>query len=127
MDPYKKVATEAPTELVRIWPYLFRYESRVINMVAGSQPVRLTPQGNPAAGNRVTWGWKIRIIVEDSTAPNIFSFQGEPIILPIGVGVYDLVDTTLNNGTDVTYYEIFGVTGNFTIHAIEQILQISEL
>jgi hypothetical protein len=124
MDP-NQVAFKRPTTAVRIRPYLFRYESRVRTWQPGNLPIRLTPQGSPADGSRVSWGWNIKIIFEDPTQANTILFQGSQITFPIGTAVYELVNSTLNNGTDVTYYEISGVTGDFTLHTIEQILQVS--
>lgn len=126
MDP-NEVAYKFPTTAVRIRPYLFRYETRVRTWQPGNIPIRLTPQGSPSDGSRVTWGWKIKIIMEDPTVVNTFLFQGNQITLPAGLIELDIIDTTLNNGTDVTYYEISGISDNFTVISTEQILQIAPL
>ena len=128
--PEDAIKYKRPTVAVRQRPYLFYYQFSTSNFRAGAQnnPMRLLPQGNAATGNRVTWGWLIRVILPTASGARIM-INGLIIDIPGGMGELVLVDTTKNAaGIDVTEYEIMFLNGDpIQILAMEQILQIAEL
>ena len=64
MNPEDKLKYSRPTTAVRVRPYIFLYLNNIINLnpLDVVSPLRFLPQGNLAEGNRVTWGWKIRLL-----------------------------------------------------------------
>jgi hypothetical protein len=127
MKPEDNLKYKRPTTAVRVRPYLFLYQtSKVVLRPGGVNPtLNFLPQGNAAEGNRVTWGWWIRVLLPQGNARILFNG------LPIGITqpITTLIDTTKNSaGIDVSEYQISFVAGDqIEIFAIEQILQISEL
>lgn len=123
-----RVNYERPTIPVRVRPYIFLFESNFYTLnesVAGGniQVQKFLPQGNLAEGNRVTWGHRIILIKSDPSVACIVNFQGVQVNIPIGLQMYELIDTTKNtNGVDKTQYTLFSVLNTFQIHHIEQIL-----
>lgn len=136
MDPLEslvnKTAYSRPTVPVRMRPYVFLQQSKSVRLdpvVPGENqvPTRLLPEGNVADGNRVTWGWRIRVIKIERAQPLTIFFNGTQIILPINMQEYELIDTTRNIGIDVTIYEVFSTDFPFFLHTQEQIMQVAPL
>jgi hypothetical protein len=128
MRPEDNIKYKRPTTPVRVRPYLFLYQTSKVTLkpgAAGQPPIYFRPQGNAAEGNRVTWGWWIRIFLDRGGA-NI-EINGLPLTIPAGETT--LIDTTKNSaGIDVSEYQITFISGDeFDLFAIEQILQIAEL
>lgn len=116
-----------PTTQVRVRPYLYEFISNSILMVQDQEPLQLLPQGNYANGNRVTWGWQIRILFLDplSLTNGVF-FNGSTLTMAPGTGIYELVNT-LNNpgGIDTTQYQIASLNNpGFYVHYIQQTLKL---
>jgi hypothetical protein len=127
MKPEDKLKHKRPTTAVRVRPYLFLYQtSKVILRPGANNPtLNFLPQGNAAEGNRVTWGWWIRVLKQQGSARILFN--GLPI--NITEPITTLIDSTKNSaGIDVSEYSLSYLNGDqIEIYAIEQILQISEL
>jgi hypothetical protein len=132
MTPEQLIQYKRPAAPVRVRPYIFLYQTRLYKFTPGIQtpPLNLLPQGNIAEGNRVTWGWIIRVLLKDLLGCSI-EFNGIPINIPPGVYEFTLIDSTKNAaGIDSTEYLIAARRPNefnIEIYATEQILQISEL
>ena len=127
MRPEENIKYKRPTTPVRVRPYLFLYETSKVILKPGiiQSPLFFKPQGNAAEGNRVTWGWWIRIFLKSGSAQ--IQFNGLPLfILP---GETTLVDSTKNSaGIDVSNYQLTFIGGDaIEVFTIEQILQISPL
>lgn len=127
MRPEDNIKFKRPTTAVRVRPYLFLYQtSKVILRPGGVNPtLNFLPQGNAAEGNRVTWGWWIRILLPQGNARILFN--GLPLL--INQPETTLIDSTKNSaGIDVSEYSISFLNGDsIEVFAIEQILQISPL
>jgi hypothetical protein len=127
MKPEDKLKYKRPTTAVRVRPYLFLYQtSKVILRPGANNPtLNFLPQGNAAEGNRVTWGWWIRVLKQAGSARILFNG------LPINITEPEttLIDSTKNSaGIDVSEYSLSFLNGDqIEIYTIEQILQISEL
>ena len=130
MRPEDKLKFKRPTTAVRVRPYLFLYQDSFFTLGLGGvvPPLYFRPQGNVADGNRVTWGWWIRVLCKNLTGTKIL-FNGKNIDIPAGVYEFTLVDTTKNSaGIDTTEYTLQRLGGDACdILALEQILQVSEL
>ena len=126
MRPEENIKYKRPTTAVRVRPYLFLYQTQVINLSPGvpTPPLFFRPQGNAAEGNRVTWGWNIRILLRGAAR---IQFNGQ--VLNLFTPETLLIDSTKNSaGIDVTEYQITFINGDpLTVIATEQILQIAEL
>lgn len=131
MRPEQLIQYKRPAAPVRVRPYIFLYQTRVYKFVAGIDipPLMLMPQGNLAEGNRVTWGWIIRVLLKDLRGCRI-EFNGIPITIPAGIFEFTLIDSTKNAaGIDSSTYIIAANRPNedqVEIYATEQLLQISE-
>lgn len=127
MRPEDNIKFKRPTTAVRVRPYLFLYQTSKVILRPGIDNVTLyfRPQGNAAEGNRVTWGWWIRVLKSGGAARILFN--GLP--LAITEPETTLIDSTKNSaGIDVSEYSISFLNGDtIEIFAIEQILQISPL
>lgn len=132
MRPEDIIKHKRPAAPVRVRPYIFLYQTRLYKFTPGVlvPPLTLLPQGNLAEGNRVTWGWIIKILTKDLLGASI-EFNGLPINIPPGIFEFTLIDSTKNAaGIDSTTYIIAAARPNefnMEIYATEQILQISEL
>lgn len=126
MRPEDNIKYKRPTTAVRVRPYLFLYQTQVINCAPGTNapPIFFRPQGNAAEGNRVTWGWNIRVLLRGTAR---IQFNGQ--VLNLFAQETVLIDSTKNSaGIDVTEYQITFINGDpIQVIAMEQILQISEL
>jgi hypothetical protein len=129
MKPEDRLKYKRPTTAVRVRPYLFLYQTSNVLLRPGggaAQPaLRFLPQGNAAEGNRVTWGWWIRIFLQQGSARILFN----GITVNITQPETTLIDSTKNAaGIDVSEYSVTFLAGDqINVFAIEQILQISEL
>lgn len=119
---YKRPATP-----VRVRPYIFLYESRIITLSETNLSAFFGPEGNVSAGNRVTWGWKIKVIKTNANAVTV-QFMGSPLVIPAGMFEYELIDSTKNaQGIDKNTYQVASTSGTFQIHAVEQIMLVNPL
>lgn len=128
MKPEDNLKYKRPTTAMRVRPYLFLYQTSKIILrpgIAAQPPIYFRPQGNAATGNRVTWGWWIRIFLKAGSAQ--IQFNGLP--LDIFQPETTLIDTTKNSaGIDVSEYTLTFTGGDpIEVFVIEQILQIAEL
>lgn len=127
MRPEDNIKYKRPTTAVRVRPYLFLYQTTKVNLapgIASQPPIYFRPQGNAASGNRVTWGWLIRIFLRGTARVQFNGLQFN-LFLPETV----MIDTTKNSaGIDVSEYQLTFINGDpIEVYATEQILQIAEL
>ena len=120
-----------PTTAVRNRPYIFRYQTRSYTLIPGvvNPPQYFEPEGNVADGNRVTWGWWIRVIKLAGVKCTV-EINGLNLVIDQNVTEFTLVDTTKNSaGIDASTYviRVSEQSDAVQIYAIEQILQIASL